>query len=140
MCLVKKSIFPKFTLRDKIVYKVVYSNYSPGGYRSPFRNYLIELDKEYEGERLNSNPITSFLTFKIYDGYIHSVKSLKDALRYIDTMKFSRNTYILKAVIPKYTLYWEGKNNDIASRKIKYIDEICKINGNRTKIYPCRMA
>lgn len=139
MCLVKKSIFPKFTLRDKVVYKIVYLN-SLGAYISPFHCDLIELNKEYKGEWLNFNLVTSFLTFEIHDGYIHSIKSLKDALRYVKDMYLLGPTYILKAIIPKYTLYWEGVDNDVASRKIKYIDEICEINGNRTKIYPCGMA
>lgn len=139
MCLVKKSIFPKFTLKDKVVYKIVYLN-SLGAYISPFRCDLIELNKEYKGEWLNFNLVTSFLTFEIHDGYIHSIKTLKDAIRYINDMHLLGPTYILKAIIPKYTLYWEGVDNDVASRKIKYIDEICEINGNRTKIYPCGMA
>ena len=138
MCLVKKSIFPKFTLKDKVVYKIVYLN-SLDIYISPFRSNLIELNKEYKGEWLNFNLVTSFLTFEIHDGYIHSIKTLKDAIRY--TRDHLRSpAYILKAVIPKHTLYWEGIENDIASRKIKYINEICEINGNRTKIYPCGMA
>lgn len=139
MCLVKKSIFPKFTLRDKVVYKISYLN-SLGAYISPFYYNLIEINKEYKGEWLNFNLVTSFLTFEIHDGYIHSIKTLKDALRYVNDMHLYGPTCILKAVIPKYTLYWEGVDNDIASRRIKYIDKICEINGNRTKIYPCGMA
>lgn len=138
MCLVKKSIFPKFTLKDKVVYKIVYLN-SLGAYISPFRYDLIELNKEYKGEWLNFNLVTSFFTFEIHDGYIHSIKTLKDAIHYTRDHLLSP-AYILKAVIPKYTLYWEGIDNDIASRKIKYINEICEVNGNRTKIYPCGMA
>lgn len=138
MCLVKKSIFPKFTLKDKVVYKIVYLN-SLDIYKSPFRNDSIELNKEYKGKWLNFNLVTSFLTFEIYDGYIHSIKTLKDAIRYTRDHLLSP-AYILKAVIPKYTLYWEGVNNEIASRRIKYINEICEVNGNRTKIYPCGMA
>lgn len=136
MCLVKKSIFPRFTLKDKVVYKIVYLN-SLDAYISPFRCDLIELNKEYKGEWLNFNLVTSFLTFEIHDGYIHSVKSLKDALRYANDMHLLGPTYILKAIIPKYTLYWEGVDNDIASRRIKYIDKIRKIHGIRTTIYPC---
>lgn len=139
MCLVKKSIFPKFTLRDKVVYKIVYLN-SLGVYISPFCYDLIELNTEYKGEWLNSNLVTSFLTSEIHDGYIHSIKSLKDALRYVKDTHLLGPTYILEAIIPKYTLYWEGVNNDVASRKIKCIDKICEINGIRTKIYPCSMA
>ena len=38
MCLVKKSIFPKFTLRDKIVYKVVYVDFIlETVYRTPYQ-------------------------------------------------------------------------------------------------------
>ena len=108
-------------------------------YISPFRRDLIELNKEYKGEWLNFNLVTSFLTFEIHDGYIHSIKTLKDAICYTRDHLLSP-AYILKAVIPKYTLYWEGVDNEIASRKIKYINEICEVNGNRTKIYPCGMA
>lgn len=139
MCLVKKSIFPRFTLKDKVVYKIVYLN-SLDAYMSPFRYDLIELNKEYKGEWLNFNLVTSFFTFEIHDGYIHSIKTLKGAIRYINDMHLLRPAYILKAIIPKYTLYWEGVDNDIASRRIKCIDKIRKIHGNREEIYPCRMA
>ena len=138
MCLVKKSIFPRFTLKDKVVYKIVYLN-SLDAYISPFRCDLIELNKEYKGEWLNFNLVTSFLTFEIHDGYIHSIKTLEGAIHYIKDHLFTP-AYILKAVIPKYTLYWEGVDNDIASRRIKYIDKIYKIHGNREEIYPCRMT
>lgn len=140
MCLIKKSIFPRFTLKDKIVYKIVYkSNILGTVYRTPYQYQVIIFNKEYKGEWFYDGLLETLFCSKITEGYIHSIKTLKDAIRYTRDHLFSP-AYILKAVIPKHTLYWEGVDNDIASRKIKYIDEICEINGNRTKIYPCGMA
>ena len=140
MCLIKKSIFPRFTLKDKIVYKIVYkSNILGTVYRTPYQYQVIIFNKEYKGEWFYDGLLETLFCSKITEGYIHSIKTLKDAIRYTRDHLFSP-AYILKAVIPKHALYWEGVDNDIASRKIKYIDEICEINGNRTKIYPCGMA
>lgn len=141
MCLVKKSIFPRFTLKDKIVYKIIYENNILGTvYRTPYQHQVITFNKEYKGEWFYDDLIESLFASEISEGYIHSIKDLKTAKQYIKNMKFYHPLYIVKAVIPKYTLYWEGVDNDIASRRIKYIDKICKIHGNRTKIYPCGMT
>lgn len=140
MCLVKKSIFPKFTLKDKIVYKIVYLDPVLNKYVTPFRDCPITLNKEYKGTWIYSNLIKSFLVFEIHEGYIHSIKDLKSAKLCIKKWSFHEPLYIIKAIIPKYTLYWKGKDNNIASRRIKYIDKICKIHGNREEIYPCGMA
>lgn len=140
MCLVKKSIFPKFTLKEKIVYKVVYKSDILGTvYRTPYQYQVITFNKEYKGEWFHDGLLETLFDSEITEGYIHSIKTLKDAIRYTRDHLFSP-AYILKVVIPKHTLYWEGIDNDIASRKIKYINEICEVNGNRTKIYPCGMA
>lgn len=141
MCLIKKSLFPRFTLRDKIVYKVVYVDFIlETVYRTPYQYQVITLDKEYKGEWFYSNWIKSLFNFKISDGYIHSIKDLKTVKQFIKNNQFYRPICIFKAVIPKHTLYWEGVDNDIASRRIKYIDKICKIHGNREEIYPCGMT
>lgn len=127
MCLIKKSIFPKFTLKDKIVYKVVYECFIYEiVYRTPYQHQVITLDKEYKGEWMYSNWITSLFNSEISDGYIHSMKDIKSVKQFIKNNQLYRPICIVKAVIPKYTLYWEGKNNDIASRRIKYIGIICK--------------
>ena len=131
MCLIKKSIFPRFTLRDKIVYKVIYIDFILGPvYRTPFQYQEIILNKEYKGKWVSSNLIKSFFSFNIYDGYIHSIKDLKSVKSYISETIFYEPVYVLKAVIPKYTFYWEGIDNDIASRKIKYTTKIYKVRGN----------
>lgn len=141
MCLVKKSIFPRFTLRDKIVYKVVYENNILGTvYRTPYQHQVITFNKEYKGEWFYDGLLETLFGSEITEGYIHSIKDLKTAKQFIKNNQFYRPICIFKAVILKYTLYWEGKDNDIASRRIKYIDKICKIHGNRTEIYPCRMT
>ena len=140
MCLVKKSIFPRFTLEDKIVYKIVYEHNILGVYRTPYQHQVITFNREYKGEWFYDDFIESLFASEISEEYIHSIKDLKTAKQYIKNMKFDYPLCIVKAVIPKYTLYWEGKDNDIASRRIKYIDKICKIHGNRTEIYSCWMA
>lgn len=140
MCLVKKSIFPKLTLKNKVVYKIAYFETIPDEYATPFRNCQIILNQEYKGKWFLSNLINSLFSSEIHDGYIHSVKDLESAKLYTNRYSFCEPVYILKAVIPRYTFYWEGKDNDIASRRIKYIDKICKIHGNREEIYPCGMT
>ena len=141
MCLVKKSIFPRFTLKDKVVYKIVYENNILGTvYRTPYQHQVIAFNREYKGEWFYDDFIESLFASEISEGYIHSIKDLESAELYIRRTSFCKPMYILKAVIPKYTLYWEGVDNDIASRRIKYIDKICKIHGNREEIYPCGMT
>ena len=140
MCLVKKSIFPRFTLRDKIVYKIVYLDPILNKYVTPFRDCPITLNKEYKGAWIYSNLIKSLFVSEIHEGYIHSIKDLKSAKLCIKKWSFHEPLYIIEAIIPKYTIYWNGIEDNIASRRIKYIDKICKIHGNREEIYPCRMT
>lgn len=47
MCLSLKSLTPKYTIEDKVVYKWLMSCHN-GDVKSPFMNFVYELDKSYE--------------------------------------------------------------------------------------------
>lgn len=61
--------------------------------------------------------IKSLFSKRIASGYIHSFTNQEEA----------KNMYrgvLVKCIIPKGTLYFIGKNDDIASRKLKYVEII----------------
>lgn len=122
MCLYKKSRVPRIAMRDITVYKIVITKNHK--YVTLFRNYEIELGKTYKGIFYGDNIIIelilSLLYHAIFDGYIHSYCKLEKWM-------FKPHHTIMKCVIPRGTLYFIGDDNDIASRKLKYIEVIKEI-------------
>ena len=141
MCLYKLSRIPRITLRNKIVYKIVLKN--DNVYATYVQESIIEMGKTYKG--IFSNYDYSFIrNYKLYDiknkflaflcslfiskdiasGYIHSFNNIAIAKEYILTDDIYK-AKIIKCIIPRFTLYFIGDDNDFASRKLKYIEEIC---------------
>lgn len=130
MCLIKKSKIPRIALKDITVYKSVDNQY--GKLYTIITEDLVELGKTYKGifrksefnqDFLNPRTLLSSLFSKyVTTGYIHSYISLKRSIA-----EWRYNT-IVECIIPRGTLYFIGTNNEIASRKLKYvkiIDEDC---------------
>ena len=67
--------------------------------------------------------ISLFYSKFITSGYIHSYSSYAN-IPYIFKHCYINNYCIIKCIIPRGTLYFIGKDNDITSRKIKYIEII----------------
>lgn len=135
MCLEKKSSIPKIATKDIIVYKILISENNK--LFTPYYKNNIKIGKTYKGifnkynifikHRLYTfnNSIICFLislffSKVIYSGYIHSYNNY-DILFNFNNWLYCNNYYIVKCIIPKGTLYFIGKNGDIASRKLKYV-------------------
>lgn len=135
MCLEKKSRIPRIATKDIIVYKILISKNNK--LYTPFCRNEIEIGKTYKGifdkynifikHRLRTftNSIICFLISLffskfIHSGYIHFYSNYDNIPNSVK--HYYVNSYrIIKCIIPKGTLYFIGKNGDIASRKIKYI-------------------
>lgn len=135
MCLEKKSRIPRIATKNIIVYKILKSE--DNKLFTQFYGYKVEIGKTYKGIfdkyhifikhglRIFTNNIICFLISLFYSkfitsGYIHSYSSYAN-IPYIFKYCYINNYYIIKCIIPRGTLYFIGKDNDIASRKIKYI-------------------
>lgn len=130
MCLCKKSRIPRIAIKDIVVYKILLptKNILGGGYKTPYQDCIVNINNLHYGKfNYQDTLLTSFIRPTIESGYIHSYISLES----LNWALFS-DMCIIKCVIPKGTLYWIGDNEDIASRKLKYLDII--VEGNREEI------
>ncbi len=135
MCLEKKSRIPRIATKDIIVYKILIPKYHE--LFTPYYNDNIEIGKTYKGTfsrysiwikhkpRAFTNNIICFLISLFFSkiissGYIHSYNNYN--IIFNTNNWFYGNYYlIVKCIIPKGTLYFIGKDGDIASRKLKYV-------------------
>lgn len=123
MCLFKKSFIPIIALKDIVVYKKVYKKCN-GILITPITLDVIEIGKTYKGKfcsldtfgtpSFSPSFIKSLFSKEIDTGYIHSCVHPKGAVL----------RKVIKCIIPKGTLYFIGNRGDIASRKLKYVEEI----------------
>lgn len=118
MCLYKKSKIPRIAIKDIVVYKYLRS-YDEELY-TPVARAIVKVGKTYKGEfgineyGVKENFVSSLFSNSIETGYIHSLSSPLGLYAY---------DYIaVKCIIPRGTLYFIGKHNDIASRKLKYVE------------------
>ena len=136
MCLIKKSRIPRIATKDIIVYKTLIPRNNK--LFTPYYNNNIEIGKTYKGifDKYNiiiknkrytfHNSIICFLISLFFSetidsGYVHSY-NINYILTFNDIFFFFFFYYrIVKCIIPKGTLYWIGKHDDIASRKLKYV-------------------
>ena len=120
MCLIKTHKIPRSCIFPKTVYKIVIKDFNEE-FITPFRGYPIKIGETYTG-KFNNNKRTLFNTInesEVEDGFIHSFKSLITAEAEATGWKTPLN--IVKCKIPSFTFYYEGRFDEIASRKLKYI-------------------
>lgn len=121
MCLIKKHKFPKIAFRPIKVYKVLYN----------FNNCLYS---PYFGCKVINNKIKAKY-FKIpeivweeniYGCGVHAFSTLKEVIQAKENLEIFQNPFmkIYECIIPPFTLYWNGKEGNIASRKLKIKKEI----------------
>ena len=113
MCLHLKNKFvlPKFTFRDKIVYKFLIED--EFGLRTPFQDYPVKI-----GEVVSSK-IEKYRD-EINKG-IHSFKELEYCLK--ESAGHFGKIVIVECIIPRFTWYYKGtfgKGVSYASNKLKY--------------------
>lgn len=122
MCLTKKNIIPRIALKDIVVYKYLKRN-EEGELCTIFTDNVVKIGGIYKGEfnyydysglpSSSSNFIESLFSKVIDTGYIHS---------YVISENMFANKVCVKCIIPRGTLYFIGKDKDIASRKLKYVN------------------
>ena len=125
MCLFKKSLIPRITLKPKTVYKIVSKSYN-NGCCTYFMEDKVNLGKIYTG-KFTKREIFSFLFERYIDsGFIHSYSENIDLESIIfEYIKLgAENLALIKCEIPRFTLYYNGHEDEIASRRLKYIEEI----------------
>lgn len=119
MCLIKKSYIPRIALKDKTVYKIVIPDWNGDCY-TPCQFAHVKLGKTYKGIfRYGQTLLKSFFKKEINSGFIHAFTNYDRDEHY--KFSYSKRFRIAECVIPKGTLYYEGKTSDIASRKLKYL-------------------
>lgn len=118
MCLIKIHKRPKISIFPKTVYKVILKNQEK--FISPIRESPIEIGKTYTGQfKTNRTILDTIEESIIEDGFIHSIRSLKEA-KEVKTA-YIYNSFIVECKIPAFTLYYDGMYEEIASRRLKYI-------------------
>ena len=126
MCLVTYWKFPKITLKDKVVYKVLLKQ-SDGTLYSPFMDSEYKLNKLYKEPFIKQFFGTKQCLHKTFGPFwIHSHQYFESAKLLVYNKKICENVYnisVFKAIIPKFTLYYEGIDGDICSKKIILIEE-----------------
>lgn len=128
MCLFKVSKIPKITLKPKTVYKIVSKSYN-NEYYTYFMEDKVNLGKTYSGKFFKLD-VFSFLFSKYIDsGFIHSYSERNNLELTILEYKeqTSQKLSLIKCTIPRFTLYYEGYADEVASRRLKYVEEIKEI-------------
>lgn len=121
MCLITKQKWPKIAWKPIITYKVVYT---PDGFQpflTLYQSFPIRIHNTYKETLWNILKNRRNLTVgcEIHQG-IHSTIELSQAKIIAKCFKYY-NTKVVECVIPRFSLYWVGADNDIVSNKLKYI-------------------
>lgn len=120
MCLIKKHWFPKIAWKPINTYKVLYrgSNLKGTYYSTPYEFVRVTF-----GKCLKSRDSWIWgLLYGVIDGEgVHSY------LLSTDIPFLSAGQVVVKSIIPRFSLYWEGTEGDVASTKLlitsdKYYD------------------
>jgi len=141
MCLVSKHYFPNIALKDIKCYKVVKVHHTNAMdlYYTPFQclhipSWVIKGEEPFRPDTKKINRVPIFggpsIETVINGGLIHSYSHLKVAInalyqlnmRYQDKYKYEEYKLFV-CIIPKFTRYYKGKENDYASKQIKFINE-----------------
>ena len=130
MCLESKTIFPKIAKEDIICYKVI----DIKGYSVYNRSYQYDehkINKANGGSRLIKDILFYFFHRKKYPfvrcvfGILHSFAFKEYALNLFIHLGKSDSYTIWECVIPKGSLYFEGRYYEYGSRKLKLVRRIC---------------
>lgn len=125
MCLSKKSLLPRITIKPVKVYKVFYS--FNGNLFTPFIQYKV-INKTIKAKKFDIPEI--FWEDRITWCGVHAFRNLVTAERaarsWITRAVDSKLCpfVVCECVIPPFTLYWNGKEGDIAARRINIKKEI----------------
>lgn len=126
MCLTTKQKWPKIAWKPITVYKVVYG--CGDFYKTMYQKANIHIGKTYRESVHNilknrQSSLNIDECKKYYDFYegLHSATE-KDAAKSIaEYFQVLYSTEIVECIIPRFSLYWVGIENDIVSNKLKYV-------------------
>lgn len=122
MCLTTSQRWPNIAWRPITTYKVVYSPDNYSSLLTIFQNFPIQIGSTYKetlGNIFRGRERLHFNEYRMHEG-IHSNTKLGQA-RVIASYFRELNPIIVKCVIPKFSFYWIGVDNDIVSNKLKYV-------------------
>lgn len=126
MCLTTNQKWPKIAWKPITVYKVIYGY--PNNYRTLYQSMPIDIGETYI-ESVH-NILKNRIYFRCLDTYkkyynfyvgLHSVKDRITALAIADYYEVLSPVQIVECIIPRFSFYWIGNDNDIVSNKLKYV-------------------
>lgn len=126
MCLTTKQKWPKIAWKPITVYKVVYKKeYS---YKTVYQGASIHIGETYResvSNMVKNRQCSLYIDNrkKYYDFYegLHSVTNKDVAKITADYFSVLYPTEIVECIIPRFSFYWIGNDNDIVSNKLKYV-------------------
>lgn len=129
MCLMIKRYGRKKIAQSSIdIYKILRCIlWSTEEFKSLWHNHLWELNTIYtipsikNNEDIVKSPFSNIRVIK--QNYFHSFLTFKAAQEYLlyYNLMYLPKVIMTRGIIPKGTLYWIGKNNDIASKRLKIV-------------------
>ena len=128
MCLITKQKWPKIAWKPITTYKVVYFLEGYQSFLTMFQSSPIRIGKTYKetlknifGSRKKFSTwlVIALDAYEMYFG-LHSYTNEDDS-RAIARRYDKHDTRIVKCIIPRFSLYWVGVDNDIVSNKLKYV-------------------
>lgn len=121
MCLTSNHFLPKFTLKPIKVYKILFIEDHSSKFVSPVADFEYELGKEYHADRSFKRWLTKYKD----KGFIHSYRALSIAE---DRYKWYISSKVLvECEIPRFSFYYDGKNGDICSTKLRITNNIIHV-------------
>lgn len=125
MCLIPKES-AKIAEKDIVVYKVL-SKYLNGAYYSPWRDAPYEIGKLYTAniryyERLSHKVDEYLLKTTVIEEGLHAYIDYSTAVL-TSAMVPIPGLFVVKAIIPRGSMYVLGTRNEIVSTQLKLIEE-----------------
>lgn len=122
MCLHKKHILPKISWKPITVYKIFLEHITEHTLYTPYEAYKVS-GNVIKAKYLSIPELT--IEDSIEGCGVHAYQSLEGAkpnkslLLDYHIKGYTTSTEVYECTIPPFTFYWEGKDGDIAARKIK---------------------
>lgn len=126
MCLTTTQKWPKIAWKPITVYKVIYGY--PNNYKTLYQCMPIDIGETYRESvhHILENRTHSICLdkckeyYNFYEG-LHSSKDKNTALVIANYYEVLYPVQIVECIIPRFSLYWIGEDNDIVSNKLKYV-------------------
>ena len=121
MCMLTNQAWARTATRDIVCYKIVNRYEHPFVLASEVYNFSYELGKEYTEisfKSVSHSSVLATLKNEVSIGF-HSYKRYRDA----KAVKFNHRRVVMKCIIPKGSLYFEGTNGieGYCSEKIRVV-------------------